>query len=121
VNRAARPQPQSVTTLINTSLSAAIDLGAGNRQLTGVIMPAAWTTASVTFAVSADGVTYHQLYYGAGVYTINAAAGAAAALAFSVDPNAFIGWPFVKIQSGTVASAVNQAAARTFTVLTRAT
>lgn len=116
-----RPLAQTASILINTGDSSAIPLGAGARQLAGVVMPAAWTAASVTFAVSHDGVTYQQLHYGAGVYTITAQQGAAAGMSFSVDPAAFAGWPFVRIYSGTVATPVVQLAARTLVVVTRST
>lgn len=102
------------------SLSGTIDLGAGERQLVGIQMPAAWTAASLTFAVSHDGVTFVPLYWDGAEYTIAAAGGAAASLGVSLEPSAFAGWPFVKVRSGTAASAVNQGAERTLVVLTRA-
>ena len=103
------------------SLSAAVALGTGGaRQLVGIQMPAAWTTASLTFAVSFDGTTYVPLYWDGAEYTILAAGGADASLGVSLEPSAFAGWPFVKVRSGVAATAVNQGAERTLVVLTRA-
>jgi hypothetical protein len=100
-----------------TSFSTAIDLG--DSQLSAVWMPAAWTAASVTFEVSLDGATWRNLYFGAGVLTVAAAGGAAANLTFSVARDPFIGWRYVRIRSGTVASPVNQLAERELFVQTR--
>jgi hypothetical protein len=110
----------SVAIANGASLSGTIDLSAGERQLTGIQMPAAWTAASLTFAVSHDGVTFVPLYWDGAEYAIAAAGGAAASLGVSLEPSAFAGWPFVRIRSGTAAAAVNQAAERTLAVLTRA-
>ena len=101
------------------SQSGILDLDGGERQITGIQMPAAWTAASVTFLVSHDGVTFVPLYWASGEYTIAAGAGAAASLAFSVEPSALLGWRFVRIRSGVAATAVNQGAERTLMVLTR--
>jgi len=100
------------------SISGAIDTRL--RQLVGLQMPAAWSTASLTFDGSFDGTTYVPIHHGAGAYTINAAAGAAASLGVSLDPEAFAPWPYVKIRSGVIGTYVNQGAERTIQVLTRA-
>jgi hypothetical protein len=115
-----RITPDETIIPINTSLSGTIDLDGGARVLAGVIMPAAWTTASITFLVSLDGVTFQPLYYAGALHTIVAAGGAAASLTFALDPNVFAAWPYVRIRSGTAASPVNQVAARTLTLITRA-
>ena len=112
--------PQAAVIASGASLSGAIDLKAGRRTLVALQMPATWTAASLTFAVSHDGTTYVPLYWDGGEYTIEAAGGAAASLGVSLEPSAFAGWPFVKVRSGTAASAVNQAAARTIQAVTRA-
>jgi hypothetical protein len=102
------------------SLSDAVALGTdGARQLVGLQMPGTWTAASLTFAVSFDGTTYVPLYWDGAEYTIAAAGGAAASLGVSLEPSAFAGWAFVKVRSGTAASAVNQTAERTLQAVTR--
>ena len=102
------------------SLSATVALGSGVRQLVGIQMPAAWTAASLTFAVSSDDATFVPLYWDGSEYTVAAAGGAAASLGVSLEPSAFASWPFVRIRSGTVGTPVNQGAERTLVVLTRA-
>jgi hypothetical protein len=103
------------------SLSGDVALGTGGeRQLVGIQMPAAWTAASLTFAVSSDGVTFVPLYWDGAEYVIAAGGGAAASLGVSLEPSAFAGWPFVRVRSGTVGVPVNQGAERTLVVLTRA-
>jgi len=103
------------------SLSGDVDLGGdGARQLVGLQLPAAWTAASLTFAVSADGEAYVPLFWGGAEYTVEAAGGAAASSGVSLEPAAFASWPFVRVRSGTAAAPVNQAAERTLQALTRA-
>jgi hypothetical protein len=120
MSKDTRPLAQTAVIANGASLSDAIELGDGVRQVCGIQMPAAWTAASLTFAVSADGITYSPLYFDTGEYTVAAGAGAVASAGISLEPRAFAGWPYVKVRSGTAASAVNQGAARTLTVLTRA-
>jgi hypothetical protein len=110
----------TVTIANGESLSTALSLAPGTRQLAAIQMPAAWTDASLTFAVSADGTTYSPLYFAGSEYTVEAAGGAVASGGIALEPRVFAAWPYVKIRSGTAASAVNQGAARTLTVLTRA-
>ena len=112
--------PQTAVIASGASLTGSIDLDAGRRTLIGIQMPAAWTTASLTFVVSHDNTTFVPLYWDGAEYTILAAGGAAASLGVSLEPSAFAGWPFVKVRSGTSGTAVNQGAARTLVVLTRA-
>lgn len=101
------------------SLSDAVELGEGNQQLVGIQLPSTWTDASLTFAVSPNGTTYTPLYWNGAEYTIEAAGGAAASSAVSLEPSAFAGWPYVKIRSGTSGVAVNQGAERTLLCVTR--
>jgi hypothetical protein len=103
------------------SVSNAIDSQRGIRSFLGVQMPAGWTAASITFEVSHDSTTWSQLYApGFGVVTVAAADGAAADLAFSLNPAFFAGWSFVRVRSGTTAAPVTQDAERVLRVLTRA-
>ena len=84
-------------------------------QVIGLQFPSSWTTADVTFSVSADGSTFVPLYWNGNEYTV----GAAASQGVSLEPSALAGWPFVKVRSGTSGSPVNQAAERTVLVVTR--
>ncbi|HWJ72421.1 MAG TPA: hypothetical protein VNX29_04565 [Kaistia sp.] len=97
------------------SLSGAVDLGTG--RLVGLILPAAWTTAAITFQGSADGATYFDLYDDATERAIASA---------SVVPSRFIALPIVdwlmirsvKLRSGSAATPVAQGAARSITLVT---
>jgi hypothetical protein len=93
------------------SLSGSVYLG--SLTLLSIIMPAAWTAASLTFQVSNDGTNWNNLYDTANTevaYTV------AAGNALAVEPDKFAGWRFLKVRSGTTAAAVAQAAERTFTL-----
>ena len=116
---ATSPIVKDVVIAAGASLSFSTPL-AGRFQLVAIQMPAAWDAASLTFAVSHDGTTFVPLHWAGAEYTILAAGGAAASLGVSLDPDAFMGWPVVRVRSGTSAAAVNQAAARTLKVLLRA-
>ena len=112
---------RSATIASGGSLSTVINLGeeynVGIYQVLGVQMPDAWTAASLTFSVSADGETYTPLYWNGELYEVDAAGGSAASLAVSLEPSAFAGWPYVKIRSGNNSVPVNQAADRELTVM----
>lgn len=112
--------PRHVPALIanGQSLSAGIEL---NSTLVGIFMPAAWTAAGITFQVALDDGTeapgaYQDLYGADGVeYTVTAAA----SHFIAIDMSKFIGAAWLKVRSGTGASAVNQGADRTLQLVTR--
>lgn len=101
-----------VTIANGASLSAATVLG--GFHLVGVLMPAAWTAASITLQASLDGVTFYDVYDRYGVeYTVAAAASRYVAL-----PPIDLGTvEQIKIRSGTGAAVVNQGAARVLTLV----
>ena len=100
-----------VTIANGASLSDAIDLG--GRKLVAIDMPAAWTAASLTFQASADGTTYDNLYDGATERAVVVGASYYSAL----NIGDWVGVKFLKVRSGTAGSPVNQAAARTITLV----
>lgn len=96
------------------SVSDVVDLD--GVHLVGIQMPATWDAANITFQASADGVTFADLYNQSGSeVTVDAAAGRFIAL----DPTLFAGIRFLKVRSGTAATPVNQAAARTLILVAR--
>jgi hypothetical protein len=106
---------QDVTIAASASLSGAARLPNGH-VLVGIVMPAAWTAANLTFQASEDGAAYANLYDENGnEVTVTAAAARYIRLA----PADWCAAPFLKVRSGAAASAVNQAAARTLTLITR--
>lgn len=105
----------TATIASGASLSNAVDLGTG--RLVGLIMPAAWTTASISFQGSADGSSYFDLYDDATERAIASS---------SLAPSRFIALPIadwlmlraLKIRSGSAATPVSQSADRAITLVT---
>ncbi|MCL8385564.1 hypothetical protein [Xanthobacter aminoxidans] len=81
----------------------------------GIILPALWTTAALTFLVSVDGTTFYPLQDMSGEVSVTVGAGQYAAL----DPAIFIGIISMKLRSGTAALPVNQGADRAFTLVSK--
>lgn len=97
------------------ALSGAVRLAPGH-YLAAIVMPAAWTAADLTFQGSADGDAYSDIYdEDDAEKTIQAAA----ARYIVLTPADWCAVPFLKVRSGASASAVNQAAARTITLVQR--
>ncbi len=106
-----------IATIANgASLSNAIDLTERGRILLGIDMPAAWTTANITFAVSMDGVTYKPFRsdQAAAEYQIPVAAGVFVGL----EIRYFFAVRYFKLRSGTSGAPVAQNAEREITLVT---
>jgi hypothetical protein len=110
---------QNVSIAAGASLSASINLGEGN--LASLIMPAAWTAAILTFQGSIDGVNFYDLFDEAGNEIQYTAAAMALLVGKMVPVDAYdsAACNYIKLRSGTSASAVNQTVARTFGIVTR--
>lgn len=81
-----------------------------------LIMPAAWTAASITFQGSADNSTFNNLYDESGseiTFTVSTSRWV------SIPATYFAGIRFLRLRSGTSGVPVAQAADRTITVVTR--
>jgi len=110
------------TIAISTSLSDAVNVGQGGVpgvplsgfRLVGIVMPAAWTTANLTFQVSHDNVSFNNLYDRSGTEYVVAAA---ASRAIIIPPLDFYPFTYLKVRSGTSGTPVAQDAARTITLL----
>lgn len=109
------PHDHTVTIAASGSLSSAVRLKPG-YDIAAIVMPSAWTAADITFQASADnGTTYNNVYDEDGnELTLTVAASRYVVIA----PNQFRGAELIKVRSGTGASAVNQAAARSLTLVT---
>jgi hypothetical protein len=105
---------KTATIANGASLSGAVDLG--DNVLVRIIMPAEWTTAVLTFQTSDDGVTYAEALdtYDA-LLSYNPLVGNAR----PVEPVDFLGVRYLKVRSGTAASAVNQTAERIIKLVVR--
>lgn len=93
------------------SLSGAVDLG--GRKLVAIVMPSGWDAAGMTFQASPDGVTYYNVYDGSTEREVDVAASYYSALSIAD----WVGIRWLKVRSGTAASAVNQTAERTLTLV----
>lgn len=88
-----------------TGLSQGIDLQ--TTRVVGIVMPAVWTAADLSFQGSLDDVTYIDIYNDSGnEYLIPAAASQGIVL------NVPLSFPFIKARSGSTGTPVSQAAAR---------
>lgn len=106
------------TKILNAqSLTAAIDLD--DKRLHRIHF-VGWTAAAVSFQVSMDGLTFHDLFdKGGNEVTIPSfTLGAGIGRAVLVDPVFFLGARFIKIRSGVSAAAVAQGAERSLVLST---
>jgi hypothetical protein len=103
-----------VTFAINQSQSG--NLSVGGITLLGVLMPAAWTAANLTLLASNDGTNFFPIHTDGGTeLTVTAAQGQFIRLPVGL----VLGAPFIRFRSGTTATPVNQAAARTLQLYAR--
>lgn len=109
------PSKLQVTIANGASLSNGIDIG--TKTLLAIHMPALWTAANLTFQASEDGVTYDDLYDGVGTEKTIVVG---ATRYIYLTPADWVGVPYLKIRSGTASVPVNQGAARSITLVTRA-
>jgi hypothetical protein len=108
----------TATIAASASLSGAVLLG--RKSLVAIAMPAAWTSASISFQVSPDGTTFDELYYLSGLASTNYVITAPAASQFiMLDPTQWRGIDTLKVRSGTSGSPVNQAAQALITLVAR--
>jgi hypothetical protein len=101
----------TVTIANSASLSGAVDLK--GRKLVAIIMPSAWTAASLTFQGSVNDTDYFNVYDGATERSIAVAASYYSALAIGD----WVGFRYIKIRSGTAGTPVNQGGARVITLV----
>lgn len=114
VNAASAAPAGPTGTIANgASLSGTITL---TGEVVGILMPAAWTAASLTFRGSTDGTNFFDLYDDLGQeVTMPTAASRFLGVA---NNGPFRGLRSLQVRSGTAATPVNQGAARTITIVT---
>lgn len=107
----------TITIPSGASVSDAVDCN--NRTITGFVTPTVWTAAALTLEVSLDNVTWISTIFN----STSTAAGSYPAITvssgYAFDVNAMLPWRYVRFRSGTSAVPVNQAAARSFSVIAR--
>ena len=100
------------------SLSGEIDLE--GFKLMALLMPGAWTAAALTFQASdVAGGTFLDVYDDAGT-EVTATVAASRAIGLDAILPELAAIRFLKIRSGTTGTPVNQAAARTLTLVLKA-
>lgn len=107
-------QPIQVTATILNGNSTSDTQNIKGYTLVALLIPAAWTSATITFQVSYDGVTFYNLYQADGTeYTLTVAASQAIVL----PPSDFVSIDYIIIRSGTSGSPVTQGADRALTLI----
>jgi hypothetical protein len=105
----------TVTIAEDESLSNAIRLG--ERKHIGIVMPADWDAANLTFQTcNTVGGTFQDLYDDAGV-EVTVVAAADRNIGVDVAALKLAPWEWVKLRSGTAATPVAQGAARTIKIV----
>lgn len=104
-----------VTIGAGASLSTSVAVGKACTPI-GLQMPAAWTAAVITFRAAVSSETPQSLY---DTYDTQITATVAQSRYILLDPAQFLGVRVIQLRSGTAASPVNQAAARTIKVVCR--
>jgi hypothetical protein len=105
---------KETTIALDASLSPAVGLGELNPV--AIDASAAWTAAVMTFQGSIDGGTYFDIYDAYGnEYSVVITAGKK----INIDYRMFLACNYIKLRSGTTASAVTQEALRTLGVCLR--
>ncbi|MFQ5850898.1 MAG: hypothetical protein ACE5JU_09955 [Candidatus Binatia bacterium] len=106
---------RTATIAAAASLSGEIDLE--GFKIIGIVMPAAWTAANLTFqAADVTGGTFQDVFDDAGT-EVTVTVAAARYIGLDATMPELAGIRFLKIRSGTSAVPVNQAAARTLTLI----
>lgn len=111
--KGANSVSETATIANGASLSGAVDCGSARLAL--IVMPAAWTTADLTFQESADGVTYVDKYDAFGAEYTVVCGGTSRSLTINLVD--FIGTRYLKVRSGTTGTPVVQGGARDLTLV----
>jgi hypothetical protein len=108
----------TLTATITNGQSLSGGLNLGGLRLFGIVMPAAWTAANLTFLISPDGgVSWNSLFDSNGV---ELTAAAAASRCITLDPAMLPAAQWLQIRSGTSTTPVTQGADRVLTLILRA-
>lgn len=100
---------EPITILSGQSLSSTF-VHLHQQRLFGILMPAAWDAAGLTFQASIDTTNFYDVYDDSGnVLIVQAAASRFIVIA---SPLAYLGIQRIKLRSGTPSAAVNQTADR---------
>lgn len=98
-----------VTVTIANGASLSDVAALGGMTLVGIIMPATWTAADLTFQASHDNSTFNNVY---DADDAEVTVEADASRYIQIAPTAYLGMNYLKVRSGTTGSPVNQGGAR---------
>ena len=87
-----------------------------NLHIIGIVMPATWTAAGITFLTSVDNVTYNTT---TDVNATEISISVSASKHVVVNPTTVPSARYVKLQSGTTSVTVTQVSATTLTLVCR--
>lgn len=94
---------KNVTITIATSTTVSDAFATGGKAIFGLVVPSTFDGTTITFQVSADGVTYQALYD-----ITNTAVGMTIAASRSYDlPTQLAAWPYFKIVCGSAQTTTN--------------
>jgi hypothetical protein len=110
-------QHPTVTIAAGASLSSPASVG--SKVLCGIIFPAVWTSASLTFQVSVDGGATWLEYYDDSTTEQQILTTTPTGLYLALDASMFAGVTMLKVRSGTFAAPVNQVAAASLMLVAR--
>jgi hypothetical protein len=108
----------SVAATIANGTSLSGNLNLGGLRLFGIVMPSAWTSASLTFLMSPDGGTTWVSMFDINGNELTATVAASHFVA--LDPTLFASVQMLQIRSGTSGAPVAQGANRQLTLVLRA-
>ena len=97
------------------AVSNAVLIGSG--VIVGIIIPAAWTAAQLTFLVSLDGVNYYQMVDSTGTNVVSVNTPTINTFVAVAHFELFRGAIYIQLQSGTTAAQVNQTLAAQITLV----
>lgn len=105
---------------IDAGASLSDEVDTEGMSVRGMIMPAGWTTADLTFqAAHETGGTYNNVYDSQG-NEVQVSAAASRAIGFTtVGMEALSAFPYLKVRSGTSGGATTQGAERTLVFVLR--
>lgn len=107
----------TVTIAAGASLSSPASMG--SKVLCGIIFPAVWTSASLTYQVSVDGGVTWVEYYDDSTTEQQTLTTTPLGLYLALDASMFAGVTMIKIRSGTSGSPVNQVASASLMLVAR--
>jgi hypothetical protein len=108
---------QGIAILNNQSMSSSIGISGANQQVVGLILPAAWDPAPITFQWSLDNGFWYDIFDRQGheqtfVWTANA-------FVPIQSQYGFYSFPYLQIRSGSRAKPIKQTATRQFVIISQ--